>query len=199
MQFLKNKHIRPTFALLFSKEEMRQQQLKLKNDVIRWRQFSRRGDAIFRSLHKEIAIGILSVATLTFAAPQNATARTVMGCSMEASDEGGINLDDVEVTASRVSMPLEQTARIVSVVTRVLCPISIFVWISAIRSSICPSIGRTKISGSSSPVGRMICSASWPVRSRSYSPGVADTPVAVEALPVPVPRQKLNGTDSLLL
>ncbi len=97
---------------------MRQQQLKLKNDVIRWRQFSRRGDAIFRSLHKEIAIGILSVATLTFAAPQNATARTVMGCSMDASDEGGINLDDVEVTASRVSMPLEQTARIVSVVTR---------------------------------------------------------------------------------
>ena len=31
------------------------------------------------------------------------------------------------------------------------------------------------------------------------SPGVADTPVAVEALPVPVPRQKLKGADSLLL
>lgn len=97
---------------------MKKQHLKLKNDVIRWRQFSRRGDAIFRSLHKEITIGILTVATLTFAAPQNATARTVMGYSMEASDEGGINLDDVEVTASRVSMPLEQTARIVTVVTR---------------------------------------------------------------------------------
>ena len=43
------------------------------------------------------------------------------------------------------------------------------------RSSICPSTGRTSTLGSSSPVGRMTCSTIWPERLRSYSPGVAET------------------------
>ena len=96
---------------------MKQVQLKTKASPIRWRQFSRRSDAVFLSLHREITIGILTVATLTFAAPQSSTARTVMGTT-QPSEEAGINLDDVEVTATRVSMPLEQTARIVSVMTK---------------------------------------------------------------------------------
>ena len=47
--------------------------------------------------------------------------------------------------------------------------------ISPIRSSICPSVGRTEISGSRRPVGRISCSAIFAERSRSYSPGVAET------------------------
>ncbi len=96
---------------------MNQVHLKLKASSIRWSQFSRRSNAIFLSLHKEISIGILTVATLTFAAPENSTARTIMGAPVN-SEEAGIKLNDVEVTASRVSMPLEQTARIVSVMTK---------------------------------------------------------------------------------
>ena len=64
---------------------------------------------------------------------------------------------------------------LVSVVTRVRWFLAVRSLISPIRSSICPSTGRTKISGSSRPVGRMICSASCPARSRSQGPGVADT------------------------
>ena len=96
---------------------MRKQNLKLKASTIRWQQFSRRSDAIFLSLHKEIAIGILTAATLTFATPHSATAQVSTGHTIETAGSG-IKLDDVEVTASRVSMPLEQTARIVSVMTK---------------------------------------------------------------------------------
>lgn len=96
---------------------MKEQKLKWKADTIRWRRFSRQGDAIFLSLHKEIAIGVLSAATLTFAVPDSVAAHTTMGHTTE-NPEGGIDLDDVEVIASRVSMPLEQTARIVSIITR---------------------------------------------------------------------------------
>ncbi len=47
--------------------------------------------------------------------------------------------------------------------------------ISPMRSSICPSTGRTKIFGSTRPVGRIICSTTWEERILSYSPGVALT------------------------
>ncbi len=96
---------------------MNQVQLRMKANSIRWHKFSRRSDAIFMSLHREISIGILTVATLTFAAPQSSIARTTMGETTK-SEDAGIKLDDIEVTASRVSMPLEQTARIVSVMTK---------------------------------------------------------------------------------
>ena len=39
----------------------------------------------------------------------------------------------------------------------------------AIRSSIWPLVGRTMTSGSTSPVGRMICSTTWALTVRSYS------------------------------
>ena len=96
---------------------MYKQQLKLKADAICWRQFTRHHDAAFLSLGKEIRIGVLSVATLLFATPHNATAQTSMAPRQEAADEG-VRLDDVEVTASRVPLPLGQTARIVSVMTK---------------------------------------------------------------------------------
>ena len=49
------------------------------------------------------------------------------------------------------------------------------------RSSICPSVGLTSISGSSSPVGLISCSAVTPPDlSSSYAAGVADTTRAEE-------------------
>ena len=96
---------------------MFKRQMKLKAAPVCWHQFTRRHDAIFRSLGKEIRIGVLTVATLTFAAPQNATAQTAMRSTQEQGEEG-IRLDEAEIVASRVPLPLEQTARIVSVMTR---------------------------------------------------------------------------------
>ena len=90
--------------------------MKLKADVIRWHQFSRRNDAVFRSLGREIAIGTLSVATLLVATPHTAQAQTVAPQQGERDRE--VALDEVTVTAGRVPLPMEQTARIVSVMTR---------------------------------------------------------------------------------
>ena len=57
-----------------------------KTETVRWRQFSRRGDAIFQSLGKEIRIGVLSVATLSVACPDSAVAMMAMG-QHPANDE----------------------------------------------------------------------------------------------------------------
>lgn len=96
---------------------MFKKQLKWKADSICWRQFTRHHDAMFLSMGKEIRIGVLSVATLLYAAPDCATAQTSMAPPLQADDKG-VRLDDVEITASRVPLPVEQTARIVSVMTK---------------------------------------------------------------------------------
>lgn len=95
---------------------MFKKQMKMKAEVIRWHQFSRRGDAVFRSLGREIVISTLSVATLLTATPQTAQAQTA--APRDGGSEREVEVGEVTVTASRVPMPMEQTARIVSVMTR---------------------------------------------------------------------------------
>ncbi len=95
---------------------MRKKNKCLKQPVIRWKQFTRHGDAIFRSLGREIIISSLSVATLTFAVPTTAHAQTVANHFTDFIDDDTIQT--VEVTASKLPLPMEQTARIVSVITR---------------------------------------------------------------------------------
>lgn len=96
--------------------KMNKSYLKLKKDVIRWHQFTRRTDAAFLSLGREINIGTLTVATLLCSYAQTAGAQSVNGVSQ--SDERSITTKELEVTASRVALPMNQTARIVNVITR---------------------------------------------------------------------------------
>lgn len=96
---------------MYKKKEM-----KIKADTIRWTRFSRKSDAIFRSLGKEISIGVLSVATLLTASVQDAKAQT--SAPRELSADREVETEEVSVTASRVPMAMQQTARIVSVITR---------------------------------------------------------------------------------
>src|SRR5207245_118681 len=63
---------------------------------------------------------------------------------------------------------------LVSGVTSTRCSASARALISATRSSIWPLVGFTITSGSTSPVGRTICSTTCLDFSSSYSPGVAD-------------------------
>ncbi len=93
---------------------MKQQIKSLKADVIRWKQFSRKGDAIFRSLGREIVISTLSVATLSFAIPENAYSQTVTNPPVEEVDD---TLQTVEVTAALLPLPMNKSARIVGVIT----------------------------------------------------------------------------------
>ena len=95
---------------------MQEKALKLKADTIRWHQLSRRGDAIFRSLGREIVITTLSAAALLTLTPTASRAQIATQRDGETSRE--VKTDEVTVTASRVPLPMTQTARIVSVMTR---------------------------------------------------------------------------------
>ncbi len=64
---------------------------------------------------------------------------------------------------------------LVRVVTSTRSPLAERLLHSLRRSSICPSTGRTTISGSSRPVGRMTCSTTGAPSWRSRVPGVALT------------------------
>jgi len=96
---------------------MKQKLMKLRRDAVRWHQFTRKRDAVFRSLHLEIVIGTLSASTLLCAAPAVATAQKAVVAEGDTA-RSSVSIDEVEVSAARVPMPMQQTARIVSVVTR---------------------------------------------------------------------------------
>ena len=70
---------------------MNKQNIKLRQDAIRWTHFTRRSDAIFRSLGREISIGVLSVATLVFATPQSATARVATSNNERTNAIGNVS------------------------------------------------------------------------------------------------------------
>jgi len=81
----------------------------------RWRQFSHRSWAVFYSLHREVSIGVLAVGMLTFvnqgeAAAQDSPQRFTPSEVQE--------LDELEVTASRIPLALSEASRIVTVITR---------------------------------------------------------------------------------
>ncbi len=65
--------------------------------------------------------------------------------------------------------------RLVSVVTSTRPPLSTVWLIWPTKSSTCPVAGRSTMSGSMSPVGRMICSTVFWLNPSSYAPGVALT------------------------
>ena len=87
--------------------------------ALRFRQFSRKGYALFACLGRVVTIGVLSVATLESAT----AAHRHVSTDEETSDttriaEKEATLDDVEVTGSRAPLALGQAARMVTVLTR---------------------------------------------------------------------------------
>ncbi len=92
--------------------------------ALRFRQFSRKGYALFACLGRVVTIGVLSVATLKAAASTTSDDVTVAdGSSVSTTATGdGIDkeatLDDVEVTGSRAPLALGQAARMVTVLSR---------------------------------------------------------------------------------
>lgn len=72
---------------------MNKQTIRIKQGTIRWTRFTRHSDAVFRSLGREISIGVLSVATLLAATPASA-ARTAIQPET-ASSTHGADADDI--------------------------------------------------------------------------------------------------------
>ena len=92
--------------------------IRLKAAPIVWRQFTRHTDAIFLSLGKEIRIGVLSAATLLSATASDVFAQTATTEHSRNELGKAEELDEVEVTASRVPQLMQQTARTVGIITR---------------------------------------------------------------------------------
>lgn len=88
-----------------------------KQPVVTFRHFTRKGYALFACLGREVRIGVLSVATLTAAAPLLHAQAPLLKEVVEtpATEE---NLNEATVTASRAPLSTEVAARQVSVLRR---------------------------------------------------------------------------------
>src|SRR5574344_582429 len=84
----------------------------------RFRRFMRERYAAYASMHRVINIGVVAASTLLFALPNSAQAQTEMKHKPAvATEESPIALDEVEVTASRAPIALQDASRIVTVIT----------------------------------------------------------------------------------
>ena len=91
--------------------------------ALRFRQFTRKGYALFACLGRVVTIGVLSVATLRAAAVTTPDSLSVVGGSStniadDDSPDKEATLDDVEITGSRAPLALGQAARMVTVLSR---------------------------------------------------------------------------------
>lgn len=87
--------------------------------VVTWKQFTHKGYSAFASLHRQIRIGVLSVATLSVAAAAHAQRQ---GSPVVSFEEENLvedhDLDEVTVSGTMAPLSQLQLARIVSVLTR---------------------------------------------------------------------------------
>ena len=87
--------------------------------AIRFRQFTRKGWALFACLGRVVTIGVLSVATLesATAAHRHVSTDEQQSDSTQTADKEA-TLDDVEVTGSRAPLAVGQAVRMVTVLSR---------------------------------------------------------------------------------
>ncbi len=84
--------------------------------ALRFRQFSRKNYALFSCLGREVLIGTLSVATLTYAKADGVSVEPMKPDTVKTSRE--VRLDEVSVTGSRAPLTRSQQARMVTVLDR---------------------------------------------------------------------------------
>ena len=83
--------------------------------AVRFRRFDRKRYAAFRSMHKVINIGVVTASTLLFALPDTAQAQKVIEPN-RTGEEASVELEEVEVTASRAPIARNQATKIVTVI-----------------------------------------------------------------------------------
>ncbi len=86
--------------------------------ALRFRQFKRKGYALFACLGRVVIIGVLSVATLTSASAATDNSNTTDETGDPQKIDKETTLDDVEVTGSRAPLALGQAVRMVTVLSR---------------------------------------------------------------------------------
>lgn len=86
-----------------------------KEQTFRFKRFANKSYSVYNSMHKVVSIGVLSVATLTFAANKEAKAQG--GDTIRVGQIAERNLDEVEIWAS-CDEPINQIAKIVTIITK---------------------------------------------------------------------------------
>lgn len=92
------------------------QQATQSKGVTTFKHFSHQGYAVFASLKREIRIGVLTVAVLTTAQTEKATAQSQT--EMKPITEETLGMDEVVVPGALAPLTVLQSARIVTVITR---------------------------------------------------------------------------------
>lgn len=85
--------------------------------AFRFKKFMRKGYAAFCSLHKVVNIGVVAGCVLTSMHVSTTKAQAVEG-EQQQKKELEQELEEVMVTASRLEMPVSQTAKLVTVITK---------------------------------------------------------------------------------
>jgi len=89
----------------------------INRDVFRFKHFSRKGYALFAVIGKEVLVGVLSVATLTYAKADGISTLPLPDDSTFMRGENVV-LDELQVNGSRVPLTQMQAAKMVAVITR---------------------------------------------------------------------------------
>jgi len=89
-----------------------------KRESFKFKHFSRKGYSLFACLGREVLVGTLSVATLTYAKADGISVHTEKVDSSYASVARTLLLDGVDVTASRAPLAAGRVPRIVTVLDR---------------------------------------------------------------------------------
>ena len=88
-----------------------------KEKAFRFRRLTRKAYGAFNSMHRVVNIGVLSCTVLTFADVKTASAQSNVDVHNRV-DTLTEELDEVMVTASRVEMPMAQTPKLVTVISK---------------------------------------------------------------------------------
>lgn len=89
-----------------------------KREGFKFKHFSRKGYALFSCVGREVLVGTLSVATLTYAKADGVSVRTDMAGAGTADTVRTVMLGEVDVTASRAPLAGGRAPRIVTVLGR---------------------------------------------------------------------------------
>ena len=97
--------------------------MKYKNNSNRrqtlvFKRFGRKGYSLFNCLGREVLIGTLSVATLTYAKADGVSVEPLRKDSISTKTDRELTLDEVSITGTRAPLTQSQTVRMVTVLDR---------------------------------------------------------------------------------
>ena len=94
------------------------QTLFLKGEAYRFKRFTRKAYSVFNSMHKVVSIGVIIGYVLVFAGLTSASAQTSTAVPSSSEKITEKELDEIMVTASRIEIPVAQTPKPVTIISR---------------------------------------------------------------------------------